>query len=206
MAAMATMDLAMWLQAPEIAGNRQLIFIFMGLVAVAILGMAAVFVLFAVKALQAIKTMTQTADELKAKLIPLLDEAMALSKSGREILVDAAPKVKIITENLLQTSRAVSETGAIARTAAQQIDSTVTDANRRAQRQVARVDGMISAALTTTAEVAEAIGNGIRVPVQQVAVIATQVRTVAEGLFAKVRSMTGAGSKTTVEATRPPIH
>ena len=81
------------------------------------------------------------------------------------------------------------ETSQVARSAIRQIDTTVADANLRAQRQVARVDGMVTAALTTTAEVVEAIGNGIRVPAQKIAVAVTQARYVAEGLLAKIRSM-----------------
>jgi len=51
------------------------------------------------------------------------------------------------------------------------------------------VDGMVTAALITTAEVVETIGNGIRVPARKLAVILTQAKIVGEGLLAKVKSM-----------------
>jgi hypothetical protein len=38
--------------------------------------------------------------------------------------------------------------------------------------------------------VAEAIGNGIRVPAQKIAMMVTQAKVVAEGLLAKVKAMT----------------
>jgi hypothetical protein len=75
-----------------------------------------------------------------------------------------------------------------------QFDSTIADVNMRTQRQVARVDGMVTAALTTTAEVAEAIGNGIRVPAQKIAVMVSQAKALVEGLLAKIKSKAGTRS------------
>ncbi len=47
---------------------------------------------------------------------------------------------------------------------------------------------MVTAALTTTAEVAEAIGNGIRGPAQKIAAVMSQAKAVAEGLLSKIRN------------------
>jgi hypothetical protein len=188
MAAMATMYLAMWFQDADAASTRRLAFYLILLIAVAIAGMAIVLLVFALRAFKMIKELAATADELKGKLLPLLDEATVLAKSGRELLQDAAPKVKIITENLVKTSDTLAETSQLAKAAMQQIDTTVIDANLRTQRQIARVDGMVSAALNTATEVVESINNGIRVPAQKIAVIATQAKFVAEGLFAKFKA------------------
>jgi uncharacterized protein YoxC len=194
MASMGTMALAMWLlQESDANGTRRIVFILILLIAVAVACMAIVMIALALKAFKAIKELTATADEFKAKLIPLLDEATGLTKSGRELLEDATPKVKIITENLMKTSDTLVETSRIAKASAQKIEATITDANLRAQRQVARVDGMVTAALTTTAEVVETINHGIRVPAQKIAVMANQAKVIAEGLLAKVKSM-AAGS------------
>jgi methyl-accepting chemotaxis protein len=179
---MATICFAMWLQESDVAGTNRLIMIFIGLIAIAIVGMAIVLMVISVKALKAVKDLSGSAEEFKIKLLPMLDEVTALSKSGRQMLEDSAPKVKIITDNMVETSKA-------ARSAVQQFDVTIADVNMRTQRQVARVDGMVTAALTTTAEVVDAIGNGIRVPAQKVAVLAIQAKCIAEGLFAKFKSM-----------------
>jgi len=186
---MATMCFAMWLQESDVAGTNRLIMIFIGLIAIAIVGMAIVLMVISVKALKAVKDLSGTAEEFKIKLLPMLDEVTALSKSGRQMLEDSAPKVKLITENLVKASDTLVATSNIARTTLQHIDTTVSDANRRTQRQVARVDGMFTAALDTTAEVVETITQGIRVPAQKVAVMATQAKYLAEGLFAKFKSM-----------------
>jgi hypothetical protein len=49
---------------------------------------------------------------------------------------------------------------------------------------------MVTAALTTTAEVVEAIGNGIRVPAQKIAAGVTQAKNLIEGLIAKFKEKT----------------
>ena len=60
----------------------------------------------------------------------------------------------------------------------------------RTQRQVARVDGMVSTALNTTAEIVDNVSNGIRGPVQKIAAIAAQAKAALEGLLDKIKSKT----------------
>ncbi len=190
---MATMSLAMWLQDADPNGNRHLIILAIGLIAFAIAAIAVVMVVIAIKAMRTVRELGETVEAVKAKMLPLMDEVFAISRTTRVLLEDAAPKVKIISENLVKTSDTLVDTSRIARGAVQQMEVTISDANRRAQRQVARVDGMVSAALTTTAEVADTISNGIRVPAQKLAEMVHQAKTVAEGLVDKVKRMT-AGS------------
>src|ERR1035437_327146 len=194
---MATMGFAMWLQDEAVSNNRHLVLILAGVIAIAVVGMAIVLLAIAVKALKAIKEFGESTQEFKAKLLPLLDEMTAFSKSGREMLQDSAPKVKMITDNLLKVSDSLAETSQIARSAAAQIDTTITDVNLRTQRQVARVDSMITAALTTTTEVAEAIANGIRVPVQKAVAMAGQAKLLVEGLLSRFRSRSAAAAADT---------
>lgn len=186
---MATVGLAMWLQAPSNGRDLHLIMIFIGAIAVAIALVAIVLVAIAAKALGAIRGASESAEELKEKVLPLLDEVMAISRTSRAMLQEAAPKVKVITDNLAKTSETLMDTSDLARSAVKRFDATVADVNVRAQKQVARVDGMVTAALTTTAEVAETIASGIRGPVQKLAVVATQVKIVAESLLTKVKAM-----------------
>jgi len=189
---MASMFLAVWLEDTDPGGTRHLILLAIGLMAVAIAVMAIIMVAIAVKALKAIKEVSSTAEEVKLKLMPLMDEVLQISKTSRVLLEDAAPKVKIISDNLVKTTETLVETSKIARGTAQRIEVTVTDANLRTQRQVARVDGMVTAALTTTQEVADTIAHGIKVPAQKIAVMLTQAKVVAEGLLAKVKGMAAA--------------
>lgn len=189
---MATTLLAMWLQQPPDDSTRHLVFIFIAIICVSIAALAVAMMVVGLKAMRAIKDVSETAQEFKAKIMPLLDEVNALTRTSRELLQETAPKVKIITENLAKSSEALVETSRMAKETIQQIDTTVADANIRARRQVARVDSMVTAALTTTAEVVETINHGIRVPAQKIAVIAGQTRVIAEDLFAKFRSIVAA--------------
>ena len=188
MAAMATMGIAMWLQEPDLAHTNFLIMIFIGLVAVAMTVMAIALIVVAVTTAKAIKGLTETADELKGKVLPLIDSATEITKTGQALLQDTAPKVKHITDTLVDASDALAETSKAARSAVQQFDATIVDINQRTQRQVARVDGMVTTALTATIDAVETISKGLRVPAQKIVAAAGQAKLVAEGLFAKIRS------------------
>jgi uncharacterized protein YoxC len=188
---MATLDFAMVLQAPDMNGTNHLIMIFIGMVAIAMVVMAVAMIVVALVAVKAAQGLTATVEEMKGKVLPLIDSATEISKTSQALLHDSAPKVKHITDNLVIASDTLAETSKSARAVVAQFDTTLTDVNLRTQRQVARVDGMVTAALTTTAEVAEAIGNGIRGPVQKIGAVLSQARYAAEGLLAKIKSMAG---------------
>ena len=185
---MATLGLAMWLQQAELVQTNRLIMIFIGLIAAAFVLLVIVLIVVAVKVAGAVKGLSATADELKAKALPLLDVAREIGASSRDILEDAKPKVKIITANFVETSETLKATTQKAKSVVEHCDATIADANLRAQKQVARVDGMVTAALTTTAEVVEAIGEGLKVPAQRIAVLAGQARNFAESFIAKIRA------------------
>ena len=151
----ARMILGMWLQDPDSlsSGNSRLLMIFVGLVALAMLIQAIVFVVFAVLAAKTQKKLMAITEELRVKAAPVIDAAQDIAR-------DAVPKVKIITENLVETSHVV-------RAKAQEVDVTLTDVNQRTRAQAARVDGMVSSVLTTTADIASSIQKGVQVPVRE---------------------------------------
>jgi uncharacterized protein YoxC len=192
---MATMFLAMWLQEPDLARTNFLIMIFIGLVAVALAGMAIALIVVAVMASKAIKGFNATTAELTGKILPLIDVVTDISKSSRALLNDTAPKVKRITDTLVDASDTLAETSKAARSAVQQFDTTITDINMRTQRQVARVDGIVTSALTATIEAAETVSRSLRGPAQKVAAAAGRAKLFAEGLLAKIKSAVGARSE-----------
>jgi uncharacterized protein YoxC len=189
---MATMGFAMWQQEPDLASTNHLIMIFIGLVAVAMVGMAIALIVVAVTASKAIKGFNATTAELTGKVLPLIEVATEMSKTGQALLQDTAPKVKRITDSLVDASDTLAETSKAARSAVQQFDTTIVDINVRTRQQVARVDGMVTSALTATVEAVETISRGLRVPTQKIVAAAGQAKLFAEGLFAKIRSVAGA--------------
>jgi hypothetical protein len=183
--------LAMWFQETYTfsSGNAKLLLVFIGVVAVSMAVQAIVQISISLKGFKAVKDMAAAAEELKQKVLPLIETTTAVAKSTQALLHDTTPKIRRITDNLVETSNVVLETTNVVRASVGQLDKTVTDANLRTQRQVARVDGMVTAALTTTAEVMETVERGIRVPAQKIAVIAIQTKYVLEGLLDKIKSM-----------------
>ncbi len=175
--------LAMWFQGTDAVSeiNTNLLTIFIGLVALAMLVQVTALIVLAAKSVKAIKGLAETVDELKQKALPLIDSATQISQTAEYLLSENAPKVRAIADNLLETSDLVRGT-------AQHFEETLADANLRTQRQVARVDGMVTAALTATVEVVETIGNGIRRPAQKIASLAGQAKRFAEGLLAGIKS------------------
>ena len=175
--------LAMWFQGTDAISevNTNLLTVFIGLVALAMLVQAITLIVLAARSAKSIKDLAETVDELKQKALPLIDSATQISRATESLLSENAPKVRAIADNLLETSDLVRGT-------AQHFEATLADANQRTQRQVARVDGMVTAALTATVEVVETIGNGIRVPAQKIASLAGQAKLFAEGLLVRIRS------------------
>jgi len=191
---MATLGFAMWLQEPDPARTNFLIMIFIGLVAVAMVGMAIALIVVAVTVSKAIRGFNATTAELTGKVLPLIDVATEMSRTGQALLNDTAPKVKRITDSLVDASDTLAETSKAARSAVQQFDTTIVDINVRTRQQVARVDGMVTSALTATIEAVETISRGLRIPTQKIVAAAGQAKAFAEGLLAKVRSAAGARS------------
>jgi hypothetical protein len=136
------------------AGNTRLLMIFVGIVALSMLSQAIIFAVMAVGAKRTQKRVLAIAEEMRARAIPIIDTA-------EDLIDDMVPKVKKITDNVLETSHVV-------RSKAQEFDATLSDANRRAQVQIARVDGMLAEALTATGTLAEMIHQGVRKPMVEI--------------------------------------
>lgn len=174
--------LAMWFQDANALStiDTKLLTVFVGLVALAMLVQAIALVILATNSVKSIKNLAASVDELKQKALPLIDSVTEISCSAQSLVAETTPKVRAIADNLVETSDLVRGT-------AQHFEETLADANRRTQRQVARVDEMVSATLTATVELVETIGNGIRGPAQKIATLVGQAKLFAEGLLAKIR-------------------
>jgi hypothetical protein len=146
----------MWLQETGSlsSGNSQMLTWFVGMVAIALVVQAIVVVVVAIGAAKASKRAFEIADELRTKIGPLLD-------TTQSVFHDAAPKVKIITENLVETSH-------IVRSKAREFDATASELNMKARVQAARVDGMVTSVLNTTAEISDTLQRAVKVPVREV--------------------------------------
>jgi hypothetical protein len=147
----------MWLQdaGSLSSGNSRLLMIFVGMVAIAMVVQAIAVIVLAIGAKKASTRALEIADQLHTKLMPILD-------TTHTVIHDSAPKVKIITENLVETSHVV-------RSKAQEFDATASDLNFRTRAQAARVDGMVTSVLNTTADISDTLQRAVKVPVREFA-------------------------------------
>ena len=145
----------MWLQdaGSLSAGNSRLLVWLVGLIALGMVVQAIAVIVIAVGSAKAAKRALEIADELRSKIGPVLD-------TTQSVFHDAAPKVKIITENLVETSHLV-------RTKALEFDATASDLNSKARAQAARVDGMVTGVLNTTTEISQSLQRALKVPVRE---------------------------------------
>jgi hypothetical protein len=155
MEAMRIVMSGMWLQdaGSLSSGNTKWLIIFVGIVAFSMLVQAIAVIVLALGAIKARKRALEIAEEVREKLMPLVAGA-------HDIIRDAGPKVKIITENLVETSHMV-------RSKAAEFDATASELNLKARVQAARVDGMVTSVLNTTAEISDTLQRAVRVPVRE---------------------------------------
>jgi hypothetical protein len=155
MEAMRIVMSGMWLQDPDSlsSGNSKLLMVFVAMVAIALVVQAIALIVMAVGAAKARKRGLEIVEELRIKVMPILD-------SSHGFIQDTAPKVKIITENFVETSHVI-------RAKAQEFDSTASDLNSKTRAQVARVDGMVTSVLNTTSDISETVQRGIKIPVRE---------------------------------------
>jgi hypothetical protein len=145
----------MWLQEPAgiTPANTKLLVIFVGIVAFSMLVQACALIAVAAGAAKARKRGIEIAEELREKVMPLI-------ASTQEIVRDSGPKVKIITENLVEASHVV-------RSKAAEFDATASDLNAKARAQAARVDGMVTGVLNSTSEISNTLQRAVQVPVKE---------------------------------------
>jgi hypothetical protein len=146
----------MWLQDPDSlsSGNTKLLMIFVGMVAIAMVTQAIALIVMAVGAGKARKRGLEIAQEVRDKMMPIID-------GTHDLIRDNSPKIKVITENFVEASHIIREK-------AREFDVTASDLNAKTRAQAARVDGMVTSVLDTTAELKDSIQRGIKVPVREI--------------------------------------
>jgi hypothetical protein len=173
----------MWLQDPDSlsSGNSRLLMIFVAMVAIAMVAQAIALIIMAIGAAKARKRGLEIAEEIRLKMLPIIS-------GTHEMIRDNAPKVKIITENFVEASHVI-------RSKAQEFDVTASDLNAKTRAQAARVDGMVTSVLNTTAEISESIQRGIKVPVREVAGVVNGLKAGLDVLVGRAKGF-GSGPTT----------
>jgi hypothetical protein len=193
--------LAMW-QGGAINGDLKTLTIWVAVAACGLVLQALVFIGFALGGYRAQKRLVEIVEEVRAKLIPVAERTHSLME-------ELGPKISNITANVEHISVLIKEkaedfepTIDAANLTIREANQTVRDANAKAHEQIVRVNGMITSALTATADVAEKIHNNIRVPVREVSAIVSGVKAALESLVSKTRGF-GDGIKPNPGRTAP---
>jgi ABC-type transporter Mla subunit MlaD len=176
----ASGGLMMYVQATDGLSGRDvhLLMIFVGVIAAALVVQAVGLVSAALVASTLLKKVQGMADASEQKISPILAKTNAL-------LEDLSPKVRSISTNVEQISYTMREKCDEIGETLTQLNRTVGDANVKTRLQIAKVDGLVTDALDTTAEVSKAVQEGIRMPVRQIAGIIAGFRAGLETLVAK---------------------
>ncbi len=135
--------------------NDQLIYmIFTAVTALGVLLQAAVLLGIFLAVRKAATRVTDIAEESRTTLLPIL-------ATSRRVLEDVSPKIKVISDNLVQTTNML-------RSQAAHVDDAVGDIVDKSRAQADRVDEMVSGTLNTIEHATEAIQHSISVPIRQI--------------------------------------
>ena len=186
--------LAVWLQTAEVSTDYvKWLTIFVGLLALALVVQGVAIAIFASKAVSLLKDVKASFDETKGKALPIMANVSEITHSTQAILRDLVPKIKVVSENAVETSHAVRQTveklDVTIRQSAEKAAVTFDDANLRTQRQVARVDSMVASTLAATAELGATVNEGIRVPARKIAAVVTQSKHLMDTLIDRAKVM-----------------
>jgi len=180
--------MAMWQDADALSGeNSRLLMVFIGLVAAALVIQAIVVVVAAISAMRLQKKVSAIADEISMVGLPFLREANGLFMKSQTLLDEITPALRIISENVTVATDNLAVASQVVRAKAQEFDATLTDVNLRTRLQVRRVDGMVTAALIATSEIAASIHYAIQVPVREVAGIISGLKAGLDSLVGRAR-------------------
>ena len=166
------------------SGNTQLLTIFVAIAAIALLMLGTAFVVLAVVALKLQKKAVSVIDEVKAKAMPIIGTVNG-------IVQDIAPKVKSVSENVVEMSHVVRDKVQQFDATLTGINETITDVNQKTKSQVSKVDGMVNTALSRTSALADTIHNSIRMPVREVAGVVSGVRAGLDVLMNRAKELGG---------------
>ena len=183
-----------WFQTAEVSTHYiTALTVFVGLLALAMIVQAFAVAILASKALALLTDMKKSFDETKGKAMPLLSKVSDLTTSTQGIVTDLAPKIKIVSANVVEVSHTVRQTATkldvTIREAADKAAVTFDEANSRTKVQVDRVDGMVASTLAATAELGATVNEGIRVPARKIAALVTQGKHLLETLVDRAKAL-----------------
>ncbi len=176
----------------------QLLVIFVGVIAFCSFVQFLVFVGAAIAGLRAWKSVSAEIEAVKQKAFPLV-------ASVQTIVTDATPKVKKITENVVDVSEFVKGKVHQYEATIDEANQTVKEVNAKTRAQVARVDGMVSSTLKATSSLGNTIHHGIKTPVLEVAGVVNGLKAALDVLVGRSKGFDGGYSSERARASGRPF-
>jgi hypothetical protein len=115
--------------------------------------------------------MEALATEVKTKILPSIEH-------GQALLVDLSPKLKVIAENLEETTTTV-------RSQVQRVDASVNDVVDRARLQVIRADELLSRTLDRVEQTSDMVHKTVISPVRQLSGLMQGITVALEFLLSR---------------------
>jgi hypothetical protein len=162
------------------ATNTKWLMIFVGVLALAIVVQTICFVAMAVGLMKAQKKVMGIVEQVHEATLPTI-------KNVGELVRETSPKVRVIADNLVETSHVV-------RTKAQEFDVTLTDVNLRTRNKVAHVDMMVGSALQATSDLAASVQRMIQIPIREVNGLVNGLKAGLDVLVGRVKGF-GSGRR-----------
>jgi hypothetical protein len=150
-------------------GNNPVLTVFVIVAACALVLQSIALLAFAIGAGAALKKIVALMDEMKGYAAPVL-------VSSREILHDAAPKVKKITSNLEQISDVVTDQTV-------HLNAVVDDVLRRSQAHINHADAIIGETLDTVEQTRASVTHVVEKPLKWAMAMANGVATGVQQFF-----------------------
>lgn len=172
-----------------------LLMIFIGITAVAVLLQACVLLGIYLTVRKAVQRGQDQADDIRAKLIPVLDGSKELIESGKEVvkiakgvmnganslIVDLEPRLESAATELADMVRDVHQQ-------ANRLQASVDAVAGKALRQVDRVDHMATSTLNRLERFGNFVNESVNVPVRQLSGVIAAAKAVVATLRAPAQS------------------
>lgn len=161
--------------------NQTLLIVFVALTGVAVLLQACVLLGMFLALRKTAQSVTEVTSDVKATVIPLVH-------TTRELLERISPQIMTVSSGLAELTELVHKETKGARVS-------VADVADRVNRQVKRIDGMLTVALDTVERTANTIEHSVAAPVRQVNGVVAALKAVIDTYRSTPRSTAGAQAR-----------
>jgi signal transduction histidine kinase len=151
--------------------------LFIAVTAAAVVLQMLILLAMAVVMFKLSKKLQSVTDEVKTRLLPVLDDTKVMQGEIKSFLETSRPKIDVILDN-------VAHATTTARTDIERIDTTLHDLLDRLRLQVIRVDEMVTHTLDRVEETSDKVQHSVMAPVRHVSGV-MQAISVGLGTFFK---------------------